>query len=155
MEPTTANSSTRYRIADLVLDTGSRRVTRGSELLKVNGLTFDLLLILIESAPNIVTFDEVAERVWHGRHVTPETIAQRAKMLRDALSDDASEPRYVESIRGQGYRLVADVVVIDDATARAPAKRSLILLAATTVVIAALLLIGTSLIDKETTPSVA
>jgi TolB-like protein len=155
MEPTPVNSSTRYRIADLVLDTGSRRVTRGSELLKVNGLTFDLLLILIESAPNIVTFDEVAERVWHGRHVTPETIAQRAKMLRDALSDDASEPRYVESIRGQGYRLIADVEIIKTETARTLSNRKLPLLAATVFVIAALLLIGTSLIDKETTPSVA
>ena len=155
MEPTTANSSTRYRIADLVLDTGSRRVTRGSELLKVNGLTFDLLLTLIESAPDIVTFDQVAERVWHGRHVTPETIAQRAKMLRDALSDDASKPRYVESIRGQGYRLVADVEIIKSETARTLSNRKLLLLGATAFVIAALFLIGTSLIDEETTPSVA
>ena len=155
MEPTTANSSTRYRIADLVLDTGSRRVTRGSELLKVNGLTFDLLLTLIESAPDIVTFDQVAERVWHGRHVTPETIAQRAKMLRDALSDDVSKPRYVESIRGQGYRLIADVEIIKSETARTLSNRKLLLLGATAFVIAALFLIGTSLIDEETTPSVA
>lgn len=155
MEPTTANSSTRYRIADLVLDTGSRRVTRGSELLKVNGLTFDLLLTLIESAPDIVTFDQVAERVWHGRHVTPETIAQRAKMLRDALSDDVSKPRYVESIRGQGYRLIADVEIIKRETARTLSNRKLLLLGATALVIAAVFLIGTSLIDEETTPSVA
>ena len=76
-------------------------------------------------------------------------------MLRDALSDDASEPRYVESIRGQGYRLIADVEIIKRETAKTPSSRKLLLLGATAIVIAALFLIGTSLIDEETTPSVA
>lgn len=155
MEPTPAIRSTRYRIADLVLDSGSRQVTRDSDLLKVSGLTFDLLLALVECAPGIVTFDQVAERVWHGRPVTPETIAQRAKMLRDALLDDASEPRYLESIRGQGYRLVADVEVIADDSSRSPATRRLIVLAAVLLAVAALFLIGSKLFDEETTPSVA
>src|SRR6185503_12261684 len=48
-------------------------------------------------------------RVWHGAVVSPETISQRAKLLRDALGDDSRQPRYVASVRGRGYRLVADV----------------------------------------------
>ena len=99
----------RYRIGDLVLDAGTRRVKRGDDVLAVSGLTFDLLLALAESAPNLVSHDELARSVWSGRPVTPETITQRVKLLRDALSDDAGAPRYVELVRGQGYRLMPDV----------------------------------------------
>ena len=155
MGPTPTNRSTQYRIGDLNLDAGSRRVTRNSQPLKVSGLTFDFLLTLIESAPDIVTFDKVAERVWQGRHVTPETIAQRAKMLRDALSDDAAEPRYVESIRGQGYRLVPEAEVVNDESVSVMPKRRMILLAVAAIVPVALLLIGTNLFEEESTPSVA
>jgi len=103
------DSGNKYRIGELLLDTGTRRVTRGGEELKLGALTFDFLLALAESAPSLVTYDDIAQRVWAGRRVSPETITQRAKMLRDALSDDAKSPRYFELIRGQGYRLVVDV----------------------------------------------
>ena len=88
-----------------MLDTGTRRISRGDEDLKVGGLTFDLLLTLAESAPAMVSYDDLAERVWDGRPVSPETITQRAKILRACLADDAHAPRYVELVRGQGYRL--------------------------------------------------
>ena len=56
-------------------------------------------------------------RVWHGVIVSPETISQRAKLLRDALGDDPRHPRYVASVRGRGYRLTAEVTPLP-ATAR-------------------------------------
>jgi len=103
------SAKTRYQIDDLVLDTGRRSVCRDSEALKIGGLTFDLLHALAEAAPSMLSYDELAEIVWKGRTVAPETIAQRAKMLRDALGDDAKAPRYVESVRGEGYRLLPQV----------------------------------------------
>jgi TolB-like protein/Tfp pilus assembly protein PilF len=41
--------------------------------------------------------------------ITPETIVQRVKLLRGALGDDSHAPRYIEGVRGRGYRLVAEV----------------------------------------------
>lgn len=109
MDGTPENAPVRYRIDDLVLDTGTRQVLRDGSPLDVVGLTFDFLLALAEAAPSIVSYDALAERVWKGRTVAPETIVQRAKILRGALSDDARSPRYFELIRGQGYRMIADV----------------------------------------------
>ena len=106
------NEALRYRIGDLVLDTGTRRVSRGDDVLAVSGLTFDLLLALANAAPSLVNHDELARSVWGGRPVTPETITQRVKLLRDALADDAGAPRYVELVRGQGYRLMPDAEVV-------------------------------------------
>lgn len=138
-----------------MLDTGSRRVLRGVEDLNVGGLTFDLLQALAEASPSLASYEELAERVWEGRPVTPETIAQRAKMLRDVLSDDAKSPRYVELVRGRGYRLATDAQLLSDAPRLKPTRRPLIWMAAAITVIALLLLLGVNISDDETTPSVA
>jgi len=98
-----------YQFADLTLDLGRRRVTRGGGVIQLGKLTFEFLRVLVESAPNVVTHAKLAERVWDGRPVSPETMTQRVMMLRQALSDDAEQPRYIEVIRGQGCRLVPEV----------------------------------------------
>jgi TolB-like protein/DNA-binding winged helix-turn-helix (wHTH) protein len=97
-----------YKFADLTIDVGQRRVTRGDDTLELGKLTFDFLRVLVESSPNVVTHDELADKVWGGRSVSPETISQRMLMLRQSLSDDAERPRYVEVLRGQGYRLIGE-----------------------------------------------
>jgi TolB-like protein len=72
-------------------------------------LSFDFLLAMIEAAPGIVSLDELMDRVWAGVIVSPETVSQRAKLLRDALGDDSRSPRYLLAVRGRGYRLIAAV----------------------------------------------
>jgi TolB-like protein/DNA-binding winged helix-turn-helix (wHTH) protein len=132
---------------------------RGGETLKLGALTFDLLTVLAESAPTFVNYEQLAERVWQGRPVTPETIAQRAKMLRDALSDDARSPRYFELIRGQGYRLVADVELLPaNSESPRPKRRATAMIAAiaaAAVVAVVLLVAGTMLRKDDAAPSVA
>jgi TolB-like protein/DNA-binding winged helix-turn-helix (wHTH) protein/Tfp pilus assembly protein PilF len=95
-----------YRFADLTLDVARRAVTRSGKAIELKALDFDLLRFLVESAPNVVNADVLAEKVW-GRHfVSPENVAQRVMLLRASLSDDANRPRYIETIRNKGYRLV-------------------------------------------------
>ena len=97
------------KIGDLLLDTPRREVRRGSELLKLPKLSFRMLLCLAESAPAVVSHDELVEQVWEGRIVSPETVTQRVKLLRAALGDDAANPKYIALVRGEGYRLLAEV----------------------------------------------
>ena len=120
--------SVRYKIGDIILETGPRKVSRDGEILEMGGLTYDFLSSLVHSAPNVVENDELADKIWSGRTVSPETITRRAAMLRQALSDDAESPRYFEVVRGRGYRMVADVTQLTG-PAEIPRKR-LTLLAA-------------------------
>ena len=99
----------RYRFDDLKLDAGQRRVTRGKDPLPISTLTFDFLLALVESWPNVVSYEELLESVWSGRCVSHETVSQRVLMLRKAIGDDAEHPRYIEVIRGHGCRLIPAV----------------------------------------------
>jgi TolB-like protein/tetratricopeptide (TPR) repeat protein len=108
---------------DLVFDLARRRVLRRGEVLKITGLTLAFLHILMERSPRVVSYDELAKQVWGGRAVTPETIAQRAKLLRDALDDDASDPRYVELVRGHGYRLIPAVTSVEDTAGAATSRQ--------------------------------
>jgi TolB-like protein/DNA-binding winged helix-turn-helix (wHTH) protein/Flp pilus assembly protein TadD len=98
-----------YQVDDLIIDPASRRVSRAGTVIPLKALSFDLLVTLVRAAPNLLSFDQLSERVWPGLVVTPETIVQRVKLLRSALGDDAHAPRYIEGVRGRGYRMLAEV----------------------------------------------
>src|SRR5262245_55443823 len=106
------NLATSYRFADLTLDVLRRSVARGGQPIELKALDFDLLRFLVEQAPNVVNADVLAEKVW-GRHfVSPENVAQRVMLLRQSLSDDANSPRYIETVRNKGYRLIPSVQAV-------------------------------------------
>jgi TolB-like protein/DNA-binding winged helix-turn-helix (wHTH) protein len=98
-----------YQVDDLTIDLAPRRVRRAQAVIPLKALSFDLLVTLVRAAPNLLSFDQLSERVWPGLVVTPETIVQRVKLLRGALGDDPHAPRYIEGVRGRGYRMVAEV----------------------------------------------
>jgi DNA-binding winged helix-turn-helix (wHTH) protein len=105
----------RYRFDDLTLDVGQCRVWRGGQPIQLSKLTFDLLRVLVEAAPNLVTHDQLAQHVWGTRRiVTPENLSQRLMMLRQAIGDPADRPRYIEGVRGLGYRLIPAVAAEDE-----------------------------------------
>ena len=87
------NFASRYLVDDLEINAGTREVRRGADVLNLPGLTFDLFLALVQSAPDVLSHDDLEQRVWHGRAVSPETLAQRVKLVRDALGDDTESPR--------------------------------------------------------------
>lgn len=122
---TTANAkapgSGSHRIlefADLTLDTRQRAVFRDVARIPMPGLTYELLLALVEGAPAVLTHDDLAGRVWRGRLLAPETLSQRVLLLRRALGDSAETPRYLRVVRGVGYQLVPPVRARPSAVAR-------------------------------------
>jgi TolB-like protein/DNA-binding winged helix-turn-helix (wHTH) protein len=98
-----------YQVDDLIIDLGSQRVTRSGAVIPLPALSFDLLIALVRAAPNLVSFEQLSERVWPGLVATPETIIQRVKLVRNALGDDPHGLRYIEAVRGRGYRMIAQV----------------------------------------------
>jgi TolB-like protein/DNA-binding winged helix-turn-helix (wHTH) protein/Tfp pilus assembly protein PilF len=98
-----------YQVDDLTIDLVPRRVRRAGTVIRLQALSFDLLVTLVRAAPNLLSFEQLSERVWPGLVITPETIVQRVKLLRSALGDDPHAPRYIEGVRGRGYRMLARV----------------------------------------------
>jgi Tfp pilus assembly protein PilF/DNA-binding winged helix-turn-helix (wHTH) protein len=115
----------RYRAADLSIDTATGEVRRDGVALDLPPLSYRLLLALAMRAPALLSHEDLLAQVWRGRCVSPETITQRIKLLRQAIGDDAANPRFVGLVRGQGYRMLPEVTVESVAgpavEARAPA----------------------------------
>lgn len=109
-----AHDPMKYSLADLTIDTGRQLVSRSDRPIRLPKLSYDLLLALVRTAPNLVSLDELMRLVWPGIIVSPETVSQRIKLLRDALEDNPRLPRYVAGLRGRGYHIVPPVAQIPD-----------------------------------------
>ena len=73
--------------------------------------TFGVLRFLIENRGALITHDALLEAVWPNVHVQPEVVKAHIQMIRARLGDSAQRPRYIETLRGRGYRFVAPVDV--------------------------------------------
>jgi DNA-binding winged helix-turn-helix (wHTH) protein len=105
-----------------VLDTGDRRLMADRLPVEVNGRYFDALALLVREQGKLVSKDRFLAEVWNGVPVTDEALTQCIKMLRKQLGDDASRPRFIETVPKHGYRFIAPVEVVgaSEATAAKP-----------------------------------
>jgi TolB-like protein/DNA-binding winged helix-turn-helix (wHTH) protein/Tfp pilus assembly protein PilF len=113
-------SGIRYQVGDLGVDIARERVTRGVTEIRLSQLSFRLFALLVKAAPEWVSNDSLTSQAWPGQVVGPETVVQRVKLVREALSDRAAAPRYIGAARGRGYRIVAPVTEMHEAAATEP-----------------------------------
>jgi DNA-binding winged helix-turn-helix (wHTH) protein/Tol biopolymer transport system component len=94
-----------------VYDPGSGRLTKYGQRIKLQQKSSKILERLLEEPGEVVSRDDIERRLWpDGTYVDYELgIRVALKKLRDALGDSAEEPRYVETVRGEGYRFVGAV----------------------------------------------
>jgi TolB-like protein/DNA-binding winged helix-turn-helix (wHTH) protein/Flp pilus assembly protein TadD len=79
--------------------------------LKLERIPLQVLLILIEQKGQLVSREEIAEKIW-GKGVfldTDNSINGAIRKIRQVLKDDPQEPRYVQTLPGRGYRFIAPV----------------------------------------------
>ena len=103
---------------DFCLDLRTYELRRATQVLKLERIPTELLLLLIECREQLVTREQIIERVW-GRDVfldTDNSINAAIRKIRRVLKDDPEQPRFVQTITGRGYRFIADVVVAKSET---------------------------------------
>jgi len=115
--------NTPLQIGDLRLDPRQRCVWRGEEKIQLPKLSFDLLLCLARHAPAVVPMEQLLTEVWGDVVVSDETVKQRVSMLRQSLRETGDEPKYLESVRSIGYRLIPSVSAAVTVDAQASQNR--------------------------------
>jgi DNA-binding response OmpR family regulator len=92
----------------LELDPAARRATLDSLDLELSRKEFDLLAELMRHAGQVVTREELMEKVWDTNWFgSTKTLDVHIGWLRRKLGDDPADPRYIETVRGVGFRFAA------------------------------------------------
>jgi TolB-like protein len=107
------------RCGPFELDPGSRELRSATGRLRLQEQPFVILQMLLERRGQVVTREELRQRLWPaGTFVDFEHSLNAAiKRLRAALGDDADNPQFVETIPRRGYRFVADPDGSDESAA--------------------------------------
>jgi TolB-like protein/DNA-binding winged helix-turn-helix (wHTH) protein/Tfp pilus assembly protein PilF len=96
------------------LDTQSYKLRRAGRVLKLERIPLEILLLLVEQRGQIIAREQIVERVWgKGAFLdTDNSINGAIRKIRQVLKDDAEQPRFIQTITGQGYRFIAPVAEI-------------------------------------------
>jgi DNA-binding response OmpR family regulator len=105
-------SARRLASGDLSLDRLSRRAYLASVELRLTPKAAALLEYMMTHPDELLSRERLLDTVWGWDYpVGTRTVDTRIAELRRALDDDPAEPRYIETVPGQGYRFVAHVEV--------------------------------------------
>ena len=101
----------KLRFGPFQLDTQFGQVSKDGIVLKLQGQPVQILEILLEKPGELVTREELRQRLWASDTFVDfdHSLNTGIKKLRQALSDEADTPRYIQTLPKRGYRFIAPV----------------------------------------------
>ncbi len=115
------DSSGRLRFGVFEVDLRVGELTKRGLRIRLQEQPFQILAMLLERPGELVTREELREKIWGQTVVDFDHGLNKAiNKIRDALGDSAENPRFVETVARRGYRFLADVTPIDTAAERRP-----------------------------------
>ena len=93
----------RIAFGDCLLDTGSRELRRGAEVVHLPPKAFHLLEVLLAERPLALSKETLMERLWPATFVTEASLSNLVADLRRAIGDDPGQPRFIRTVHGFGY----------------------------------------------------
>ena len=97
------------RIGDWTFDARLNQLSQGPTVVTLEPLAARVLSYLAERQGEVVSVDELVEALWNRRFVGDNPVYRVLAELRRALGDSAQYPKYIQTIRKSGYRLIATV----------------------------------------------
>jgi serine/threonine-protein kinase len=91
------------------VDERLQELRREGRRVELHATPLRLLLYLLRNRDRVVPADELLDRIWPEVVVSESALSTALKKIRHALEDTGSEQRVIQTLRGQGYRLIAPV----------------------------------------------
>ena len=98
-----------YRFADVLVDCDRFSVVRNGQVVKITPRAFEVLLYLIRQRSRVIGKQELFEQVWKETYVSDNALSRSIKEIRRVLGDQATAPRFIETVPKRGYCFVAAV----------------------------------------------
>jgi len=97
-----------YEFDEYRLYPGERLLLSKDARVKLRGKDFDVLVYLVKRQKRLVTHRELLSEVWEGAFIEEGNITTSISKIRKALGDNSRSPKYIESIKGFGYRFLVE-----------------------------------------------
>jgi len=104
----------RLTCGDWTIDNERRVLVRAGTPLRIEPKAFELLSILINERPKVLSKVQLLQRIWPDAIVTGASLTRLIKHLRDALGDDAGAQRYIRTVHRFGYGFAAEITEVGD-----------------------------------------
>lgn len=100
------------RVAQLLfgpfrLDPQKKQLRRGDMVLGLRPMAVSVLRVLLEHAGEVLTKEQLLKSVWAGTYVNPTALKVCISEIREALGDERTAPRYIETVGREGYRFIS------------------------------------------------
>jgi len=107
------SSSKTFSFAGFELDVAAYALRRQGQQIRLERRPMDLLILLVERRPELVSRQDIIERLWSPDVVVEvETgINTAMRKVRQVLGDTPDQPKFIETIPGRGYRFIAEVEI--------------------------------------------
>jgi two-component system alkaline phosphatase synthesis response regulator PhoP len=94
-----------YRFGDVEVDFARCELRRGGQVVEVTPVEIKMLAAFVRQPGRTLTRDQILSDVWgRGTFVTDRVVDAHVVNLRRKIEPVATEPRYLVSVRGIGYR---------------------------------------------------
>ncbi|EJL6657121.1 response regulator [Vibrio cholerae] len=98
---------TRFELGDLVLDLVLKQVTKAGEPVKLTKTEYNILKLLAKNMGKVLTHKQILKEVWGGNYVEHHHYVRiHVAQLRHKVEDNPTQPRFILTENGVGYRLV-------------------------------------------------
>jgi TolB-like protein len=96
------------------LDIEDERLWRGDQPVQLSNKAFQLLRLFVDNADRLLTKDQILQGVWRDVWVSEGLVKEYVHDLRLALGDDPKQPKFIETVRGRGYRFLGGIDKCND-----------------------------------------
>jgi DNA-binding winged helix-turn-helix (wHTH) protein len=103
-----------YGFGKFRVDTRRRILSKNGETISLSPRNFDLLLVMIENEGQILSHDDLLDKVWEGTFVEQANLKNAISVLRRVLGEVPNEALYIRTVPRRGYSFVAPVEVLPD-----------------------------------------
>ena len=97
-----------YRFSGIEIDTLNYQVLRDGIKVPVEPKVFDIILVLIQHHPHLVSREQLLDAAWGGKEICDANLTNYIKTIRSVLGDNGRSQRIIKTVRGRGYSLCVD-----------------------------------------------
>ena len=93
-----------FRFGDMELDVARGELRRGGRRVDTTAVEFKLLAAFVQRRGRVLTREQILDAVWTDTSCSDRVVDTHVANLRKKIESNPSEPRYLVSVRGMGYR---------------------------------------------------